>query len=99
MIKDNTQVRAYESFLKSYEDKSEVIPSPVTFKVPAFYSIFPHWIPAKFRFQKLKTTSTLNFYPFQVIKMLLIVVCIFSICWLPWQVYMTTLHVYPEINK
>lgn len=35
----------------------------------------------------------------QVIKMLLIVVCIFSICWLPWQVYMTTMHVYPEINE
>ena len=41
MIKDNTQVRAYESFLKSYEDKSEVISSPVTFMGPAFYAFSP----------------------------------------------------------
>ena len=36
MIKDNTQVRAYESFLKSYEDKSVVISSPVTFRFRLF---------------------------------------------------------------
>ena len=59
MIKGNTQVRAYESFLKSYEDKSEVISSPVTFMGPDLKH-FPHRIPANFRFQKLKTTSILS---------------------------------------
>jgi len=35
----------------------------------------------------------------KVIKMLLIVVCIFSVCWLPWQTYMVGIHIYPEINE
>jgi tachykinin-like receptor len=35
----------------------------------------------------------------QVIKMLMMVVVTFSICWLPWQSYFLISTVYPAINQ
>ena len=35
----------------------------------------------------------------QVIKMLVVVVSIFAICWLPWQTYMTATYIEPRINE
>jgi leucokinin receptor len=36
---------------------------------------------------------------FQVIKMLVIVVALFAICWLPLQTYNILAYIYPEINE
>ena len=41
---------------------------------------------------------TILFIP-QVIKMLVIVVLIFAICWFPWQAYMTLGLITPAINE
>jgi len=35
----------------------------------------------------------------KVIQMLLVVVGVFSICWLPWQTYLVTSIVYPSVNE
>ena len=45
-----------------------------------------------------KTDITILFIP-QVIKMLVIVVLIFAICWFPWQAYMTLGLITPAINE
>ena len=35
----------------------------------------------------------------QVVKMLIIVVCLFVICWMPLQIYGVLSEIYEEINK
>jgi hypothetical protein len=35
----------------------------------------------------------------QVIKMLVIVVALFALCWLPLQTYNVLQYIYPEINQ
>lgn len=47
-----------------------------------------------------KTKLNINLsFAFQVIKMLVIVVTMFGLCWFPLQFYNVIVHMYPDINE
>lgn len=50
-------------------------------------------------FHYANTLFTVYSFHWQVIKMLVIVVALFALCWLPLQTYNFLQDVYPDINR
>ena len=62
-----------------------------------------HWGPGrehqvKEKGEKIDKAMMRWFFCLQVVKMMMMVVLIFIVCWLPYHTYFITANIYPEIN-